>query len=262
MIRLMVGRELSADSREGVSALPNQAFEIRKFRTTAYPHHEVSLTAYSGEVLGIAGLVGAGRSELARAIFGVDRPISGSIASGGCLLKIQSPGDAIRAGIYLIPEDRRNLGLITSMSVRENITLPDTRRYAPAGWIRASHEKAAAAKACDALQIKTPSIETAVSSLSGGNQQKVVLAKWLSLAPKLLLFDEPTRGVDVGAKAEIYHLMRTLADRGVAIIMISSDMEEILGNSDRVAVMREGQISGVLERAALSEEAIMRLAVA
>jgi ribose transport system ATP-binding protein len=262
MIRLMVGRELKTSFQASASQARHSAFEIRKLRTTTYPRSEISFTAHSGEILGIAGLVGAGRSELARAIFGIDRPVAGSILAGGNLLKIRSAGDAIDAGIYLIPEDRRNLGLITSMTVRENITLPAMHRYAPAGWIRVSTEKMAATKACDALQVKTPSTETAVSSLSGGNQQKVVLGKWLSLSPKLLIFDEPTRGIDVGAKAEIYQLMRRLADQGVAIIMISSDMEEILGNSDRVAVMREGQITGILERAALSEEAIMRLAVA
>ena len=262
MIRLMVGRELKTDFCASASRIRHPAFEVRKFRTTAYPQRDVSFTAHAGEILGIAGLVGAGRSELARAIFGIDRPVAGAIVAAGNLLKIESAGDAIRAGIYLIPEDRRNLGLITSMTVRENITLPETHRYARAGCILPSKEKTAANKACDALQIKTPSIETAVSSLSGGNQQKVVLAKWLTLNPKLLLFDEPTRGIDVGAKAEIYQLMRRLANQGVAIIMISSDMEEILGNSDRVAVMREGQITGILERAALSEEAIMRLAVA
>jgi ribose transport system ATP-binding protein len=262
MIRLMVGRELKISPQESVSEVRNSAFEVRKFRTTTYPHVEISFTVHAGEILAIAGLVGAGRSELARAIFGIDRPVAGAILAGSNLVKIQSSGDAIRAGIYLIPEDRRNLGLITSMTVRENITLPEMPRYAPMGWIQITMEKIAALKACDALQIKTPSTETAVSTLSGGNQQKVVLAKWLSLSPKLLLFDEPTRGIDVGAKAEIYQLMRNLADQGVAIIMISSDMEEILGNSDRVAVMREGQITGILERAALSEEAIMRLAVA
>jgi ribose transport system ATP-binding protein len=262
MIQLMVGRELTSSRRGDHSARHTISFEINRFRTLAHPRHEVSLTAYAGEILGIAGLVGAGRSELARAIFGVDRPVSGTLSAAGTPLEIHSARDAIRAGIYLIPEDRRNLGLITSMTVRENITLPALHRYASGGWILASAEEGAAKKASAALHIKTPSIETLAANLSGGNQQKVVIAKWLSLDPKLLVFDEPTRGIDVGAKAEIYQLMRNLADQGVAIIMISSDMEEILGNSDRVAVMREGEITGILERAELSEEAIIRLAVA
>jgi ribose transport system ATP-binding protein len=192
----------------------------------------------------------------------VDRPLSGTVLSSDRALKIDSVRDAIDAGIYLIPEDRRNLGLITAMTVKENITLPAIRRCARAGLIRRSEEAVTANKACDALRIKAPSIESTVTNLSGGNQQKVVLAKWLSLNPKLILFDEPTRGIDVGAKAEIYSLMRKLADEGVAIIMISSDMEEILANSDRIAVMREGQITGILAHGEFTEEAVMRLAVA
>jgi ribose transport system ATP-binding protein len=262
LIRLMVGRELQAVSGNRELEAQTASFEIRKFRTSAYPGNEVSLTARAGEILGIAGLVGAGRTELARAIFRVDSPLSGTILSSGRVLKLDSVRDAIDAGIYLIPEDRRNLGLITAMTVKENITLPAMGRYASAGLIRRSKETLTAKKACEALRIKTPSIETTVSHLSGGNQQKVVLAKWLSLNPKLLLFDEPTRGIDVGAKAEIYSLMRKLADEGVAIVMISSDMEEILANSDRIAVMREGQITGILKPGEFTEEAVMRLAVA
>jgi ribose transport system ATP-binding protein len=148
------------------------------------------------------------------------------------------------------------------MTVRENITLPALARYSFVRIVQRKLENAAAMKMCDALKIRTASIEAAAANLSGGNQQKVVLAKWLSLNPKLILFDEPTRGIDVGAKAEIYQLMRRLADDGVAIVMISSDMEEILGNSDRVAVMHDGRITGVLDRAECSQEAIMRLAVA
>jgi ribose transport system ATP-binding protein len=206
--------------------------------------------------------VGAGRSELAASIFGVEPPLSGSVLIHGAAVEIQSPRDAIRSGIYLIPEDRRSFGLITAMTVRENITLPALGRYSSAGFIRRSAEEAVTQKMCAELKIKTPSVEATASNLSGGNQQKVVLAKWLSLDPKVILFDEPTRGIDVGAKAEIYQLMRRLADQGVAILMISSDMEEILGNSDRVAVMHEGRISGVLDRPECSQEAIMRLAVA
>jgi ribose transport system ATP-binding protein len=206
--------------------------------------------------------VGAGRSELAAAIFGVEPALSGSIRIHGAAVEIQSPHDAIRNGLYLVPEDRRSFGLITAMTVRENITLPALAGYSSAGFIRRSAEEAVANKMCTELKIKTPSIETTASNLSGGNQQKVVLAKWLSLDPKVILFDEPTRGIDVGAKAEIYQLMRRLADEGVAILMISSDMEEVLGNSDRVAVMHEGRISGILERSECSQEAIMRLAVA
>jgi ribose transport system ATP-binding protein len=222
----------------------------------------VSLVVRAGEVLGVAGLVGAGRSELARAVFGVDRPLSGRVVTDGRSLSIRSAHDAITHGIYLVPEDRRAFGLITEMTIRENVTLPALQLYSSAWLIRRSSEAAGAQRVCDALKVKAASIEMKAANLSGGNQQKVVLAKWLPLNPKLILFDEPTRGIDVAAKAEIYRLMRKLADEGVAIMMISSDMEEILANSDRVAVMREGQVTGVLTRSECSEQAIMRLAVA
>jgi ribose transport system ATP-binding protein len=262
MIQMMVGRDLANFYRTHSRSRSDSSFEFNEFRTRRYPDHAVSFTAHGGEILGIAGLVGAGRSELAQAIFGIDSRVSGSISTGGKRLSIQSPRDAMAHGIYLVPEDRRNLGLITAMNVRENITLPALENYALAGWIRRRSEARAAVKMRDALKIKTPSIETTAANLSGGNQQKVVLAKWLSNRPRLMLFDEPTRGIDVAAKAEIYALMRSLAEDGVAVLMISSDMEEILGNSDRVAVMHEGRITGVLERAECTQENIMRLAVA
>jgi ribose transport system ATP-binding protein len=176
-------------------------------------------------------------------------------------VKILSPHDAIAHGIYLISEDRRRTGLILDMAIRENITLPALSGYASAGLVDRRSESKTAWQMCDRLKIKAPSVEAKVSNLSGGNQQKVVLAKWLSLDPKVLILDEPTRGIDIGAKAEIYELMRSLAERGVSIIMISSDMEEILGESDRVAVMHEGAITGILERGECNEEAIMRLAI-
>jgi ribose transport system ATP-binding protein len=267
MIQLMVGRDgvrhnvpCLAGTR-GLTPSPS-SFELQGFRTASFPEHDVSLIVHAGEILGIAGLVGAGRTELARAVFGIDRPVSGVVLSDGRALAIHSSRDAIDRGIYLIPEDRRGLGLITEMTIRENITLPAVRAYSSGGLINRLKEETAAKKICGALKVKATSIGMKAANLSGGNQQKVVLAKWLSLNPNLILFDEPTRGIDVAAKAEIYHLMRNLANEGVAIVMISSDMEEILANSDRVAVMREGQITGVLARSECSEEAIMRLAVA
>jgi len=264
MIQLMVGRDLKAPAPDaGMPSGHRQvSFEIQKFRTTAYPNEEVSIAVHEGEILGIAGLVGAGRSELARAIFGVEKALSGTVATSGTALSIKSAHDAIDYGIYLVPEDRRELGLITGMTVKENITLPSLRRHTVNGLIRNTRETDAAKQSCEALHIKTPTIDTRVENLSGGNQQKVVLAKWLSMSPKLIVFDEPTRGIDVGAKSEIYNIMRSLADQGVAIMMISSDMEEILANSDRVAVMREGRVTGILDRSECTEEAIMRLAVA
>jgi ribose transport system ATP-binding protein len=266
LVQLMVGRDLNSfyTPRQATENSGGEAvcFEVKDMRTRRYPNCDVSLAVRRGEILGLAGLVGAGRSELAAAIFGAEMPLSGTVEIDGAGVGIQSPRDAIRHGIYLVPEDRRNVGLITAMTVRENITLPALERYSSAGFIQHSAEGVVAARMCAELKIKTPSTEVAASNLSGGNQQKVVLARWLSLDPKVILFDEPTRGIDVGAKAEIYQLMRRLADEGVAIVMISSDMEEILGNSDRVAVMHEGRISGVLDRPECSQEAIMRLAVA
>jgi ribose transport system ATP-binding protein len=262
MVRMMVGRDITSFYTPHKSSARDACFEVRQMRTRRYPNCEVSLTIRYGEILGLAGLVGAGRSELAAAIFGIEPPLTGSLANDGESVDVSSPREAIRRGIYLIPEDRRTAGLITGMTIRENITLPALGRYSCAGLIRRSSEAAVAERMRAELKIKSSSIEAAAFNLSGGNQQKVVLAKWLSLDPKLILFDEPTRGIDVGAKAEIYQLMRSLADKGVAILMISSDMEEILGNSDRVAVMHEGRVSGVLERSECSQEAIMRLAVA
>jgi ribose transport system ATP-binding protein len=221
----------------------------------------VSFDVCKGEILGLAGLVGSGRSEVAEAIFGVEAALEGTVFLEGSSLNIRSPQDAISNGIYLVTEDRRKTGLVLEMAIRENITLASTSRYASAGLIDRLAERKVAREMCSKLNIKAPSIDATVENLSGGNQQKVVLAKWLSLSPKILIFDEPTRGIDVGAKAEIYQLMRNLAESGVAIIMISSDMEEVLGESDRVAVMHEGAIAGILERDRCTEEAIMRLAV-
>jgi ribose transport system ATP-binding protein len=262
MVRLMVGRDLHAFYGGAGSAHRSVCLELRNLRTRRYPAASVSLALRRGEILGLAGLVGAGRSELAQTIFGVEGPVTGAIHLDGKPLHIRNPRDAIGAGVYLVPEDRRTCGLIAEMSVRENVTLPSLTRYAAAGLVNDKTQRAAAEQLCADLGIKAPSIETVASNLSGGNQQKLVLAKWLSMNPTVILFDEPTRGIDVGAKAEIYRLMRRLSDAGVAILMISSDMEEILGNSDRVAVMHEGRITGILDRNECSQEAIMRLAVA
>jgi ribose transport system ATP-binding protein len=262
MVQLMVGRDLNTFYAETSAVRSDVCMELRDLRTARYPAQAVSLSIRAGEILGVAGLIGAGRSELVQTVFGIDRAEGGSVFLDGALLNIRAPRDAIRRGIYLVPEDRRNSGLLTRMSVRENITLPDVSRFAFAGWINRREESAAAKASCVELRIKTASIETATENLSGGNQQKIVLAKWLSMKPRVILFDEPTRGIDVGAKAEIYQLMRRLAASGVAILMISSDMEEILGNSDRVAVMHEGRITGVLGRSECTQQAIMGLAVA
>ena len=263
MVRMMVGRDLKDFyvQPETSATTHNQNYlEVKKLRTMKYPQHEVSFTLRQGEVLGFAGLVGAGRSEIARAIFGVDQMPGGEISLAGKKLNIKTSRDTIAEGIYLAPEDRRQSGLVVDFNIRENVTLPALKNYASAGIINGAKETAIATEMIGTINIKTPSPEMRSGNLSGGNQQKVVLAKWLALSPKVMIFDEPTRGIDVGAKAEIYALMRNLAAKGVAIIAISSDMEEVLGISDRIAVMHEGKITGILERAQFSEEEVMKLA--
>jgi ribose transport system ATP-binding protein len=201
------------------------------------------------------------RFERARALFGIDAPLAGTIELNGRSLRIGSPLDAIREGIFLVPEDRRLSGCIPSMTVRENLTLPTLRHYVRGALIDFELERTEAERLRSEFSVKCSGIEQRVAELSGGNQQKVVLAKWLALTPKVIILDEPTRGVDVAAKAEIYEVTRKLAESGVAIMLISSDMEEILGESHRVIVMHEGGLVGTLEREECSEEAILQLAV-
>jgi ribose transport system ATP-binding protein len=261
MIRLMIGRDLKSLYIPPQAPPGAPALEIMDFRTTAFPDHPVSLTLRRGEILGLAGLVGAGRTELARAVFGVDRPVGGHLKIDGQPVAIRSPRDAIDRSLFLVPEDRKAAGLHLDFSLAENISLPDLRRYSPAMLISAAAEDKNAELLKRRLNIKAFDVTTEVGTLSGGNQQKIVLAKWLSMKPSIIIFDEPTRGIDVGAKSEIYHLMRNLADSGVAVLMISSDMEEVIGVSDRMAVMHEGAISGFLERDRFSEHNVLQLAV-
>ena len=260
MVRLMVGRDIQFRRPEPMSGGARRLV-VRDLRTSAYPDQAVSFEIAAGEIVGFAGLIGAGRSEIARALFGVDRTLAGSIALNGEAVDIRSPRDAIRRGIYLVPEDRRRSGCIVSMSVRENLTLPRLADFRRNGLLNGAAERAAAHGLQTQYGIKCAHVEQTLGSLSGGNQQKTVIAKWLSRAPRLLIFDEPTRGVDVGAKAEIYRLIRQLGAAGTAIMLISSDMEEVIGESHRVIVMHEGAVAGSLERDDCSEEAIMRLAV-
>ena len=264
MVRMMVGRDLKeffkVAAGNGGSVKSDDGFEVRRLRTLRYPNHRLAFNVAKGEVLGFAGLVGAGRSEVARAIFGVEEALETEVSLGGKVLSIRDPQDAITHGIYLVPEDRRMSGLIVDFNVRENISLPNLESYSSAKIINRGKESKAALEACKAINIKTPTPEMRAANLSGGNQQKVVLAKWLTFAPRVLIFDEPTRGIDVGAKAEIYQIIRNLAAEGVSVIVISSEMEEVLGISDRIAVMHEGRLTGILDRSQFSEEAVMRLA--
>jgi len=263
MVRMMVGRDLKEFFKVAAAERPVESdggFEVRRLRTLRYPNHRIAFNVAKGEVLGLAGLVGAGRSEVARAIFGVEEALEAEVVLNGQGLRIRDPEDAITHGIYLVPEDRRSSGLIVDFNVRENITLPNLESYSSAKIIDRAKETKAAREACKAINIKTPTPEMRAANLSGGNQQKVVLAKWLTFAPRVLIFDEPTRGIDVGAKAEIYEIIRKLESEGVSVIVISSEMEEVLGISDRIAVMHEGRLTGILDRAQFSEEAVMHLA--
>ena len=234
MVRLMVGRE--------------------------HPNTEVSLKIHAGEIVGIAGLVGAGRTELLQTLFGVTPALGGTIRMSGELIRPQSPRDAIAAGMALAPEDRKLHGLVLPMTVRENASLASLKRDQNKGLLNFAAEETIAEEAVEQLQIKTPHLEQVARFLSGGNQQKIVLGKWLALTPQLLMLDEPTRGIDVGAKREIYRLMEKLAGEGMAILFVSSEMEEVLGMADRALVMHEGRIAGELARNELSEQAIMQLA--
>jgi ribose transport system ATP-binding protein len=261
MIRLMIGRDLKSLYIPPQVAPGAPALEIVDFRTTTFPNHPVSLSLRRGEILGLAGLVGAGRTELARAVFGIDRPAGGSLRFNGQAAAIKTPRDAIDRGLFLVPEDRKQAGLHLDFSLTENISLPDLKRYASGMLISSAAEEKNAEAQKRRLNIKAFDVGTGAGTLSGGNQQKIVLAKWLSMKPSVIIFDEPTRGIDVGAKSEIYQLMRNLADAGVAVLMISSDMEEVIGVSDRMAVMHEGAISGFLERDGFSEHNVLQLAV-
>ncbi len=261
IVSLMVGREIKSFYAASTAVKTPGYFKVRNAQSGRYPSKTVSFDAARGEILGFAGLVGAGRSELVKAVVGLDPNGGAEVTIGGETLKISSPRDAIGHGIYLVPEDRRGEGLVTSMTVRENTTLPSLEKFTQLFMIRRDQETKVANEQIASLKVKTPGCETRVLNLSGGNQQKVVLGKWLSMSPKVMILDEPTRGIDVGAKAEIYKIMRTLADNGAVILMISSDMEEVLNVSDRVAVMHEGRITGVLDRADCNEENVMNLAV-
>ncbi len=216
---------------------------------------------HSGEILGLAGLVGAGRTELARAIFGIDNVEAGTVEVEGQPVSPTSVPEAIKAGICLVPEDRKSEGLFLDFSIAHNIAMPSLARISNRGIVDRPAETALAEDARQTLAIKASRLDRPAGELSGGNQQKIVLAKWLATHPKVIILDEPTRGIDVGAKAEVYRLMRELAAQGTALLMISSDMEEVIGVSSRVAVMSRGRIAGILEHDALSEESILRLAV-
>jgi ribose transport system ATP-binding protein len=263
MVRLMVGRELkqffqrTPQGAEG--AAPPALLRVRGLRWTAR-QKPINMTLGAGEVVGMAGLMGAGRTELAETLFGVRPLLEGEVYLDGQPVRLHTPATAIAAGIFLLPEDRRLQGLVLPASVKDNISLASLDKLSWLRLVSGRRERELGQEMCRRLNVRTPSLQQPVALLSGGNQQKVVLAKWLCRMPRVLILDEPTRGIDVGAKTEIYALMDRLAHQGLAILMISSDLEEILGMSDRVLVMHEGHLVGELPSAGLTEEAIMHLA--
>ena len=260
VIRLMVGRELTEMFHKERVELGEPVLEVRGLCRAASRVRDVSFTVRAGEVVAMAGLVGSGRTEIARAVFGVDRPDAGEVRVRGRPVRIRSPLDAIRAGMGFVTEDRKAQGLFLILAVRENAASASLGVLSTAGFIQFGAERRLVASLIEKLRIATPTQEQPIQYLSGGNQQKVVLARWLALKPWVLLLDEPTRGIDVGAKTEVYALMGELARQGVGILMISSELPEILGMSDRVLVVREGGIVGEFSRAEATQEAIMHKA--
>jgi len=260
MVSMMVGRDVSKFYHRAPHETGDEVLAVEQLRTPAHPEHRLSFSIGSGEIVGVAGLVGAGRSELLTTLFGITPAVGGRMKMGDLSQPPLSASAAIEAGIVLAPEDRRLAGLVLPMSVKRNLSLATIRRDSAGGFLNRGAEDLICNEMCKVLRIKSADDNQMVQYLSGGNQQKVVLGKWLATEPRLLLLDEPTRGIDVGAKEEIYQLMHELAGRGVAILFVSSEMEEICGLSDRTLVMHEGQITGELTRDQLNEDAVMQLA--
>lgn len=259
IVRMMVGREIGERFPSRSVSLGEERFRVEQLADDGQIS-DISFSVRAGEVLGVAGLMGAGRSEILKTLFGINRKTNGSISLEGIPLNITKPHEAIAAGIGFVTEDRKSQGLVLSMSVRENITLTNLGGYARAGVVNGGAESRSVGKQIERLKIRTRDAELDVKSLSGGNQQKVVFAKWLEIAPKVLLLDEPTRGVDVGGKAEIYHIINELAGQGVAIVMVSSELPEVLAMSDRILVMHQGRQAGIFIAKTATQESIMAAA--
>jgi ribose transport system ATP-binding protein len=261
MVSLMVGRDVSLFGHR-LPRMPGKTLlEVKELVTSAHPRQRVSFAIRSQEIVGVAGLVGAGRTELLQSLFGIEAPRAGTIQVDGKPVAIRHPEDAMHAGVALVPEDRKLQGLVLQMTTQQNIGLAALRTNARAGvFIDFGKERRDAVGMIQKLLLRPPNPRQIVQNLSGGNQQKVVLGKWLLLQPRILLLDEPTRGVDVGAKEEIYQLVEQAAAAGAAVLFVSSELPEILGLADRILVMHEGRIAGELSRAEANEEAVMRLA--
>ena len=261
IVERMVGREVGDLFPKTPAEIGDVVLEVDELETVG-TFHGISFTVRAGEIVGLAGLVGAGRSEIARAVFGVDKYDAGSVRVHGKALPKHDPRAAIRAGIGFIPEDRRQQGLITDMSVARNVASVVRGGLARLGLLTSSAENSFAGPWARKLEVKTNALDMDASTMSGGNQQKVVIAKWLATQPSLLIIDEPTRGIDVGTKAEVHRLLSELAGQGLAILMVSSELPEILGMADRVLVVCEGQLTAELDREGLTPEAVMRAATA
>jgi ribose transport system ATP-binding protein len=259
LIELMVGRELKEAFPFRPDCIQNDvALDVQNLCGNGVAN--ISFQVHRGEILGFGGLIGAGRTEIAELLFGVKQKTKGRVKLKGMEITVSNPKQAILKGIAYVSEDRKRLGILGDISIRENITIAIVRDLSRMMVVNRGKEKSIVERLCDELRIKTPTVEQLAKHLSGGNQQKVVLAKWLSSAPELIIFDEPTRGIDVGAKYEIYKLINDLATQGKAVIMISSEMEELIGMSDRIVVLSEGSITGTLSRAEFSQENILEYA--
>lgn len=256
IVRLMVGREVGNLFPKQPAVIGDPVLEVRGL-TQPGVFHDITFTVRSGEIVALAGLVGAGRSEVARAVFGIDPYAEGTVTLLGKPLPQRRPEAAVRAGLALVPEDRRKQGLVVDATLTRNITDAIRPTLTRAGLITTSRENAAARVWAERLEVKTAALDTIAGTLSGGNQQKVVLAKWLATDPKVLIIDEPTRGIDVGTKSEVHRMMSELAGQGMAILMISSELPEVLGMADRVLVMREGRLTAELDRADATPETVM-----
>ncbi len=261
LIGMMVGRDVAAVYPKRAVAQGGVALELRNLTSRDAGVWGVSLQVRQGEILGIAGLVGSGRTELAEIVFGLTPADSGDILIRGKEANIASPADAIANGIGYVPEDRRQHGVVLDLPIAANVTLACLDRVSNNGLIDNAAERALAARYVEDLRVKTPSVDAPAGTLSGGNQQKVALARWLATKPKVLILDEPTQGVDVGSKSEIHGIMTELAASGMAIVMISSELPEVLGMSDRIVVMHEGKVAGELSRAEATQEKILSLAL-
>jgi len=259
LVQMMIGRPLAEYfGRHSTSGVGDEVLRVEGL-TVPGKFEDVSFSVRAGEIVGLAGLMGAGRSEVASALFGIEHPSRGRIVLRGTPVEVRSPAHAIALGIGFVPEDRKRQGLVLSASGLHNTSLPILRRLSRLRWIRRGRERSVAREYFDRLRVRTPSLDASVAGLSGGNQQKIVLAKWLAASSQFLILDEPTRGVDVGAKAEIHALVGELAARGTAILVISSELPEVISLSDRIVVLRGGRVAGELPRREATEDSVLRL---